>query len=300
MSEERPRLPVDLELDLETLYADLEIDRPEAEQLVDSLLERPGDVALLTLLNDRRYRNKTVLDALLKRARDLRETNLPRARDIADLAGVHVDRALALVASKSLLCDFEILVSAHRSHLDRLAGQPAQALRQLGAAGRRIFHYTGNGFVAAELLIGKALLLVDRGRASRALKLMDQALWLYRKLDAPHEFALSLCHQARILHRAGSPLKAVAKGHQAAVHLDIGREPRSAFLLLRDLAVFYGGAGEFDLAHRYLDDAETILDYQLRRHDQFELARIRGALLVREGKVHEADAQLRSTDRRSG
>ncbi len=281
---------------------------PSPSHLYTELLAHEAVEGLVQVHSTRRYASLALCELLLRKSRDLGIDDPERARKAADLA-VQVAEQLDLdLYGAPIVQDVRAMAWAYLSESSRVQADVQLAESSMDKAERLLEEGSGDPLARAELLTLKASLAGYCGRFDEAIRILNRASSIYRRLDERHLLGRTLLKKGTLIGNSGG-----AGQHATALRLirrsidliDPPREPRLIVCATHNLIWFLNESGRSGEADACLGGARRLYE---QAGDRRHLSRLRwlegklasrpreaeGALLsardglAREGLVYEA------------
>jgi len=266
--------------------------------LYAELLAHEAVEGLVQVHSTRRYASLALCELLLRTSRELGLDDPGRARKAAELA-VRVAEQLDLeLYGAPVVQDLRAMAWAYLAETRRVGAEVQLAESSLEKAERLLEEGTGDPLARAELLTLKASLSGYCGRFEEAVRFLNRAASIYRRLDDRHLFGRTLLKKGTLLGNSGQA-SGQAGQHAAALRLirrsidliDPQREPRLIVCATHNLIWFLNESGRTGEADACLGGARRLYE---RAGDRRHLSRLRwleGKLAVR---PREAEGALLS------
>lgn len=281
---------------------------PSAAHLYAELLSHQAVEGLVQVHSTRRYASLALCELLLRTSRELGIDDPARARTAADLA-VQVAEQLDLdLYGAPVVQDVRAMAWAYLAESRRVQAEVQLAESSMKKAERLLEEGSGDPLARAELLTLKASLAGYCGRFDEAIRILNRASSIYRRLDERHLFGRTLLKKGTLLGnsgQAGQLATALRLIRRSIDLIDPAREPRLIVCATHNLIWFLNESGFTGEADACLDGARRLYE---KAGDRRHLSRLRwlegkltsqpreaeGALvsardgLAREGLVYEA------------
>lgn len=225
------------------LEAELARQRLRGIGLWASLEKHPQGRRLLMIHNDPRLQTWGLYERLLEKCRETGFHNPSEAVDIAHLALAVVEELDFGHYGEERMADFRAAALASLGNAQRLASDFAGAETSFRQARETLSQGTGDPLEKANLVSLEASLLKDLGEFEQAVRLMDQAIAVYRELNDPHLEGRTLLKQAATIGFV-EPARGVELAEAGLALIDSLREPRLELCGRHALAQFLTEAGQ--------------------------------------------------------
>jgi tetratricopeptide (TPR) repeat protein len=278
---------------------------PSPSHLYAELLAHEAVEGLVQVHSTRRYASLALCELLLRKSRDLGIDDPERARKAADLA-VQVAEQLDLdLYGAPVVQDVRAMAWAYLAESRRVQAEVQLAESSMDKAERLLEEGSGDPLARAELLTLKASLAGYCGRFDEAIRILNRASSIYRRLDERHLLGRTLLKKGTLLGNAGQHTTALRLIRRSIDLIDPPREPRLIVCATHNLIWFLNESGRSGEADACLGGARRLYE---QAGDRRHLSRLRwlegklasrpreaeGALLAardglaREGLVYEA------------
>jgi DNA helicase II / ATP-dependent DNA helicase PcrA len=278
---------------------------PSPSHLYAELLAHEAVEGLVQVHSTRRYASLALCELLLRKSRELGIDDPERARKAADLA-VQVAEQLDLdLYGAPVVQDVRAMAWAYLAESRRVQAEVQLAESSMGKAERLLEEGSGDPLARAELLTLKASLAGYCGRFDEAIRILNRASSIYRRLDERHLFGRTLLKKGTLLGNAGQHATALRLIRRSIDLIDPPREPRLIVCATHNLIWFLNESGRSGEADACIGGARRLYE---QAGDRRHLSRLRwlegklasrpreaeGALLAardglaREGLVYEA------------
>ncbi len=247
-------------------------ERYEAEALVEALRKQPQARRLTIVRNSRRYTTWGVGELLIERAREAAYDDAVLAAEWGELAVVVTSKLDPHKYEASLVADIHgralvVLANAKRAGSD-LAGAEASFLE----AQTELERGTGDPLEEAFFSHYVGTLRFSQRRLPEAMKCIEHAIAIYRRLGDQHLEARSLVTKAVILSHDGDVAGAIRIDEQALPLIDLRRDSRLLLTVLHNLAFDLANHGKPERARRVLAQARPMYE---RFGDKISLIKLR-------------------------
>ncbi|HYN20812.1 MAG TPA: UvrD-helicase domain-containing protein, partial [Thermoanaerobaculia bacterium] len=278
---------------------------PSCQELYAELLAHEAVEGLVQIHSTRRYASLALCELLLKKSRELGLEDPERARKAADLA-VRVTEQLDLeIYGAPIVQDVRAMAWAYLAESRRVQAEVQLAESSMEKAEQLLEEGSGDPLARAELLSLKASLTGYCGQFEEALRYLNRASSIYRRLGEKHLFGRTLLKKGTLLGNAGQHATAVRLIRRSIDLIDPPREPRLIVAATHNLIWFLNENGRTGEAGACVGGARRLYE---RVGDRRHLSRLRwlegklaaqpreaeGALLAardglaREGLAYEA------------
>lgn len=269
-----------------------------AEEADELLAVEPRERRALLDSAKERFRLPMLVDELVARCEQQVTKDADRALELAELAvevSLHVDPAVF----HSLTYHARARAEAHRANCLRLHDDVHGASDAFQQA-RRLFLEAKKPEpeIQAELQRLEASLAIDQRRFDEAEELLENALSLYRQVDAVRPQALTLLKRAHAAHQQGESARGLHDLQEAAALLDFGQEPQLSWTLRYSEVLYAVEAGLAEEARRHYHEHEALLDSRLEPWWRLRVVWLRAKLARSEGD--DADARKLYLQARDG
>jgi tetratricopeptide (TPR) repeat protein len=248
----------------------LEVSDEAAAQAAEELVTTPPEKVAEGLLNEPGRWRPAVIQALVKRSREVVTRDTGEAFRRADLAlraaWVFFSSCHREVGGNSMLHDQRARCFAHQGNALRLRSDYLRAEERFRLALEALELGSGDPLVEAEVhhLLGS--LMRDRRHFQEAREALRRAGWLYRSVGESQEAAKVLMNRAQTEREAADPHAAVGIQRRAIALLDFDKEPWWEAAAYINLALYLAEAGYGSAARRALDEHPLAPDADLRHH----------------------------------
>ena len=278
---------------------------PSCQELYAELLAHEAVEGLVQVHSTRRYASLALCELLLKKSRELGLEDPERARKAADLA-VRVAEQLDLeIYGAPIVQDVRAMAWAYLAESRRVQAEVQLAESSMEKAEQLLEEGSGDPLARAELLSLKASLAGYCGQFEEALRYLNRASSIYRRLGEKHLFGRTLLKKGTLLGNAGQQVTAVRLIRRSIDLIDPPREPRLIVAATHNLIWFLNESGRTGEVDACVGGARRLYE---RSGDRRHLSRLRwlegklatqpreaeGALLAareglaREGLAYEA------------
>jgi len=275
------------------------------QRLYAELLAHEAVEGLVQVHSTRRYASLALCELLLRKSRDLGLDDPERARKAADLA-VQVAEQLDLdLYGAPVVQDVRAMAWAYLAESRRVGAEVRLAESSMEKAETLLEEGSGDPLARAELLTLKASLAGYCGRFDEAIRILNRASSIYRRLNERHLLGRTLLKKGTLLGNSGQHATALRLIRRSIDLIDPPREPRLIVCATHNLIWFLNESGRPGEAGVCLGGARRLYE---RAGDRRHLSRLRwlegklaprpreaeGALLSardgleREGLVYEA------------
>ncbi len=259
-----------------------------APRIAAKLVDMPAARRRIYLLESRAACTRPVIEELLAQARARLSIDAEKAVEIAELAVFCADNIRPghyeeLVWSDIQAMALTVLGGAHRRNGDLRAA--ADALEEAEAAASLGTYHPA---IVVGLLEKKGWLAIDRGHHEGALDLLSESYEIAVAAGGHHLRGRCLYSRAAALELLGRYREAVADLHDAALFLDVEREPRLGFGTLLALARCRAAEGLHRQAIGYLERAEERWASFINAGDRIRLTWERGRIHAASGEPERA------------
>ena len=261
-----------------------------AQEIWSLLASRPYPEQLEVVETDETLHIWGLCQLLLKQSRESTFSDPNRAVELANLA-LRVVRHLGAAYDPSWVLDLRARCFAYLGNARRVLGELRSAedafLKAESCLNRST---TGNAEVQAEVWDLKSSLRRAQRRVEEALRLVDQALSLYREAGDGHGIGKTLVNKAKILEEAGDFAGAIELLQRVESEIDPGSEPQlfgyGRFNLLCCLIL----AGRHEEAEHVLPQIRDLLRGSAKPLDLVRLRWAEGNIHLGRGRIGPAEA----------
>ena len=283
----------------------LRAEAPSPSHLYAELLSHEAVEGLVQVHSTRRYASLALCELLLRKSQELGIDDPERSRKAADLA-VQVAEQLDLdLYGAPVVQDVRAMAWAYLAESRRVQADVQLAESSMDKAERLLEDGSGDPLARAELLTLKASLAGYCGRFDEAIRILNRASSIYRRLDERHLLGRTLLKKGTLLGNSGQHATALRLIRRSIDLIDPPREPRLMVCATHNLIWFLNENGRPVEADACLGGARRLYE---QAGDRRHLSRLRwlegklaarpreaeGALLsardglAREGLVYEA------------
>lgn len=286
----------------------LQREPPSPSHLYAELLAHEAVEGLVQVHSTRRYASLALCELLLKKSRELGIDDPERARKAADLA-VQVAEQLDLeLYGAPVVQDVRAMAWAYLAESRRVQAEVQLAESSMEKAEQLLEEGSGDPLARAELLTLKASLAGYCGRFEEAIRILNRAATIYRRMGDRHLLGRTLLKKGTLLGnfgQAGQRATALRLIRRSIDLIDPPREPRLIVAATHNLIWFLNESGRTGEADACIGGARRLYE---RAGDRRHLSRLRwlegklaarpreaeGALisaregLAREGLAYEA------------
>jgi tetratricopeptide (TPR) repeat protein len=264
---------------------------PSPQRLYAELLAHEAVEGLVQVHSTRRYASLALCELLLRKSRDLGLDDPERSRKAADLA-VQVAEQLDLdLYGAPVVQDVRAMAWAYLAESRRVQAEVVVAESSMARAERLLEEGSGDPLARAELLTLKASLAGYCGRFDEAVRILNRATSIYRRLGDRHLLGRTLLKKGTLLGNAGQHALALRLIRRSIDLIDPPREPRLIVCATHNLIWFLNESGRTGEVDACLGGARRLYE---KAGDRQQLSRLRwleGKLAVR---CREAEGALLS------
>ena len=254
---------------------------PSPQRLYAELLSHEAVEGLIQVHSTRRYASLALCELLLQKSSALAIDDPERARKSADLA-VRVAEQLDLdLYGSPIVQDVRAMAWAYLAESRRVRAEVQLAESSMAQAERLMEQGSGDPLVRAELLTLKASLAGYCGRFEEAIRILNRAASIYRRLDDHHLLGRTLLKKGTLLGNSGQQALALRLIRRSIDLIDPPREPRLMVAATHNLIWFLNESGREGEAGACLGGARRLYE---RAGDRRHLSRLRwleGKLAIR-------------------
>lgn len=273
-----------LQRNANSVEAELARERPRSLSLWAYLKNHPQDRRLIIIRNNPRMHTWSLYGRLLEKSREMSFRDPIEAANLAHLALAVVDKLDPMRYGQERIADFRAGALAALGNAQRLASEFAAAKGSFQDAWEILSQGTGDPMERANLISLRSSLHKDLGEFEEAVRLTDQEISIFRRLNAPHLEGRALLRQAAIVGLF-DPEKGTGLAEAGLALIDSFREPRLEMCGLHSLAHFLNDTGQSQRARSILEASRPIFA-------QFDDSWTQIRLLWLEGKIARSHNDL--------
>ncbi|HET9225709.1 MAG TPA: hypothetical protein VFR31_03520 [Thermoanaerobaculia bacterium] len=264
---------------------------PSPQRLYAELLSHEAVEGLIQVHSTRRYASLALCELLLEKSSALAIDDPERARKAADLA-VNVAEQLDLdLYGSPVVQDVRAMAWAYLAESRRVGAEVHLAESSMARAERLLEEGTGDPLVRAELLTLKASLAGYCGRFEEAIRNLNRAASIYRRLEDRHLLGRTLLKKGTLLGNSGHQAIALRLIRRSIDLIDPPREPRLIVAATHNLIWFLNESGQPGEAGACLGGARRLYEKAGDRRHLSRLRWLEGKLAAR---PREAEGALLS------
>lgn len=256
----------------------LDDQRSIAPALLAELASHSSSQQKLLIRNSSRYQTWAVAAELLLQARHKWTEDPHGSEFLAQLALEVADRLVVTGFRTCLLNDLRAEAWSYIGNCRRIQTDYLEAQRAFRKAELLLEAGSGDRLERARLLDLKASLAVDRGHLACADGLLTEAIEEYRLARDRHLEGRSLMIRARLLRQSGQVQQAIPVLHRATNLIDMGREPRLAFVSRNNLVAYLLEVGRAVEAQKLLPAVRALAQEHASRLERLRLLWTEGLL----------------------
>ncbi|HVG09544.1 MAG TPA: tetratricopeptide repeat protein, partial [Thermoanaerobaculia bacterium] len=254
---------------------------PSPSHLYAELLAHEAVEGLVQVHSTRRYASLALCELLLRKSRDLGIDDPERARKAADLA-VQVAEQLDLdLYGAPVVQDVRAMAWAYLAESRRVQAEVHLAESSMDKAEQLLEQGSGDPLARAELLTLKASLAGYCGRFDEAIRILNRASSIYRRLDERHLLGRTLLKKGTLLGNAGQHATALRLIRRSIDLIDPPREPRLIVCATHNLIWFLNESGRSGEADACLGGARRLYEQVGDRRHLSRLRWLEGKLASR-------------------
>jgi tetratricopeptide (TPR) repeat protein len=230
---------------LEELSFDLEQERYEAPGLFVELIETPPEKLDLLLRNSSRFHTWGLFELLVERCWEVTISDPRGAKTFGHLAlrlAEHLDRERYRA---DMIADLTARAWAYLANARRACSDLRGAEEAFDSARAHLKRGTGDPLEQAILLDLEASLLRAQRRWKGAVRSLDRAIGIFKKIGDLHRAGRSMVKLATVHYYTGDPETAIDCLGQATDLLDPEREPRLLVCAKHNLIDYLAELGRF-------------------------------------------------------
>lgn len=239
----------------------IETERQLGFQLWDLLDSKTAESRLLIVRNDRRFQIWGLFDHILGKIRPTSRKDPFGAVDLAHLAVTITQLLVEEDYGSERLHDFRGAAYNLLGFAMRNAGDFVGAKSAFEGARTELQQGTGDPIEAAMLAVHSGSLLFDLGEFAGALRLLNDAIRLFRRAGDSHGMGLTFVKQAMILAHTATPEKGLLLAEKGLSLLDLGGQPRGELAAHDARAWCYNALGDHEEALRIVSTHEYLYKY---------------------------------------
>jgi len=265
----------------------------KAPELLAAMIEKPFDEQMALIEENPEYQTWALCQILLKTSHATSFEDPLKAVNLAELA-VTIADGLGTAYDLCWIADLRARSYAYLGNARRILGELRSAETAFREADVRLRGTTGNPLVEAEILRMKASLRRDQRRFSEALKIITQALSLYREQGDIHGAGTSSIQCAKILEESGELPAAIDLLRQTIAGIDAAAEPHLHLYARHNLVNCLSLAGRYPEAEDLLPELRDESARIAKPLDIVRLQWIEGRVAFHLGRSAEAEAVFRA------
>jgi tetratricopeptide (TPR) repeat protein len=267
-------------------------EKEEAVGLFRQLMDQPQARRLMLIRNSDRFLTWPVIDALCEASRNQTSGEPTTAVELAEAAVEVAQRIDGERYGVAIGADLLARAWAFLGNALRVANLLSAAEAAFFEAESQILKGTGLPSAKAEIVYLRSYLEAANSRYSEARAFLHQALVIYRELGDLHMQGRVRVIEAWTYNTEGNASEAIGCLREAALTIDVEREPKLLLVTRQNLIVALSDLGRFD-------EAEAVLTgcFELARSlgSRLDLLRLRWAearIDTGLGRLHRAEATL--------
>lgn len=271
-----------------------------ASELYEELFRHEALEGLIQVHSTRRYSSIALCELLLQKSQDLRLSHPAQAQTAARLA-VSVAEQLDLdFYGAPVVQDLRAIAWAYVGDVQRVITDLRSAKSCLEIAEQLVESGTGDPLLKAELLSFQASFLCQMGNFEEAVRLLNRASSIYRRLGDRHLVGRTMVRKGTVLGNAGEIETAARLIRQGIDLIDLPREPRLMVYAIHNLIWFLHHSGQAKQAGDCIEGARQLYSQGKDRRQLGRLRWLEGKLAQRGEKAEGALAEARDTLTREG
>jgi tetratricopeptide (TPR) repeat protein len=282
------RLSGDAGLKVETLFREVD----EAAGLLAEILGAPEAERRALLDQGVRFRSLRLCALLEARCREVWFHDPAQAVSLAELAVAMAERLDDEHYGLALVEDARATAWAHLGNALRIAADLPAAERALDMAETHLQRSGGEAYTEALILSFRASLRTTQGRYEEAVRLLDDALVIYREARDRHMEGRTLIKKGTALGLLGRYAEAVRLIRRGLSKIDLIHEPGLLVTAHHNLIVFLTESGQHRQAREDLAKTRRLYLDLGKRMNLVRLRWLEGKIARGEGEWEEAGAAL--------
>jgi tetratricopeptide (TPR) repeat protein len=283
------RLSSDAGLKVETHFREVD----EAAALLSEILGAPEAERQALLDQGIRFRSLRLCALLAARCREIWFHDPAQAVSLAELAVAVAGRLDESHYGLALAEDARATAWAHLGNALRIAADLPEAERALDEAETHLQHSGGEAYTEAQILSFRASLRTTQGRYEEAVRLLDDALAIYREARDRHLEGRTLIKKGTTLGYTSQFKEAVRLIRRGLSKIDLLQEPELLVTAHHNLILFLTESGQHRQAREDLAKTRRLYRDLGKRMNLVRLRWLEGKIAREEGELEEAGAALR-------
>lgn len=232
----------------------------EAADLLDELLSMASPQERKEAADAARFHTRSVVEALLQRARSQWFDAPPEAVSLTELALHLLGQLNPRLYGRDVIADVAARSWAFKGNAHRLQDQHLAAEQAFERARVLLTAGTGDPLALAEVLSLRASLLIDQRRFDTAHSLLQKSVRIYRDIGESHLEARTLLKQSHLYEVHNQSALAIQALRGALHSIDTEREPLVEFIARHNLIAILSKNQQAAEARKILEDSADLYE----------------------------------------
>jgi tetratricopeptide (TPR) repeat protein len=275
-------------------------EKKAAPELYEELFRHEAIEGLIQVHSTRRYSSIALCELLLQKSQDLCLNDPAQAQTAARLAVAVAEQLDLDFYGAPVVQDLRAIAWAYVGDVQRVITDLRSAKSCLDLAEQLVEQGTGDPLLQAELLSFKASFLCQIGDFEPAVRLLNRASSIYRRLGDRHLVGRTMVRKGTVLGNSGEIEAAARLIRQGIDLIDLPREPRLMVYAIHNLTWFLHHTGQERQAEDCIAGARQLYRQGKDRRQLGRLRWLEGKLAQRGEKAVQALAEAQETLTREG